>query len=72
MPDQPLISVRDLCKHFRTFRRREGLWGGIQNLFVREYQTVRAVEKITFAIQPGEMVGYIGPNGAGNPPPSRC
>jgi ABC-2 type transport system ATP-binding protein len=65
MPDQPLISVCDLCKHFRTFHRREGLWGGIQNLFVREYQTVRAVEKITFDIQPGEMVGYIGPNGAG-------
>jgi len=65
MSDQPLISVRDLCKHFRTFRRREGLWGGIQNLFVREYQTVRAVDKLNFAIQPGEMVGYIGPNGAG-------
>jgi len=65
MSDQPLISVRDLCKYFRTFQRREGLWGGIRNLFVREYQTVRAVDKITFEIQPGEMVGYIGPNGAG-------
>jgi ABC-2 type transport system ATP-binding protein len=65
MSDKPLILVRDLCKHFRTFRRREGLWGGIQNLFVREYQTVKAVDNITFAIEPGEMVGYIGPNGAG-------
>jgi ABC-2 type transport system ATP-binding protein len=65
MPSAPLISVRDLCKYFRTFRRREGLWGGIQNLFFREYLTVRAVEHITFAIEPGEMVGYIGPNGAG-------
>jgi ABC-2 type transport system ATP-binding protein len=65
MSSAPLISVRDLCKYFRTFRRREGLWGGIQNLFFREYLTVRAVEHITFAIKPGEMVGYIGPNGAG-------
>src|ERR1700689_5495088 len=65
MSSAPLISVRDLCKYFRTFRRREGLWGGIQNLFFREYLTVRAVEHITFAIEPGEMVGYIGPNGAG-------
>ena len=65
MPAQPLISVHDLCKHFRAFKRREGLWGGIQNLFVREYQTVRAVDDITFEIEPGEMVGYIGPNGAG-------
>ncbi|HLW98321.1 MAG TPA: ATP-binding cassette domain-containing protein [Candidatus Acidoferrales bacterium] len=65
MSGQPLISVRDLCKYFRTFHRREGLWGGIQNLFVREYQTVRAVDRISFEIEPGEMVGYIGPNGAG-------
>ena len=41
------------------------MWGGIQNLFVREYQTVRAVDNISFEIEPGEMVGYIGPNGAG-------
>ncbi|MGH9795923.1 MAG: ATP-binding cassette domain-containing protein, partial [Candidatus Acidiferrales bacterium] len=65
MADAPLISVRDLSKQFRTFRRREGVWGAVQDLFVRDYQTVNAVERITFDIQPGEMVGYIGPNGAG-------
>jgi ABC-2 type transport system ATP-binding protein len=61
----PLIHVRDLCKHFRTFRRREGLWGSIQNLFVRKYQTVSAVDRVGFSIDRGESVGYIGPNGAG-------
>jgi len=65
MPEAPLIQVRDLSKSFRTFRRREGVWGAIQNLFVRDYQTVQAVDRITFEIQQGEMVGYIGPNGAG-------
>ncbi len=65
MPSEPLISVRELSKHFRTFRRREGIWGGLQNLFVRDYQTVRAVDNISFSIERGEMVGYIGPNGAG-------
>jgi ABC-2 type transport system ATP-binding protein len=65
MSAKPLISVHELCKNFRAFKRREGLWGGIQNLFVREYQTVRAVDNISFEIEPGEMVGYIGPNGAG-------
>ncbi|MGH9688734.1 MAG: ABC transporter ATP-binding protein [Candidatus Acidiferrales bacterium] len=65
-PDpQPLIYVHDLCKHFRTFRRREGLLGSIQNLFVRQYQTVAAVDRVGFSIQQGESVGYIGPNGAG-------
>jgi viologen exporter family transport system ATP-binding protein len=61
----PLIHVQDLCKHFRTFRRREGLWGSIQNLFVRQYHTVAAVDRVGFNIDRGESVGYIGPNGAG-------
>ena len=65
MAEPPLITVSDLSKDFRTFRRREGVWGGIQNLFVREYLTVKAVDHITFDIDRGEMVGYIGPNGAG-------
>jgi ABC-2 type transport system ATP-binding protein len=63
--NSPLISVRELSKNFRSFQRREGLWGGIVNLFRREYHTVKAVDNISFAIEPGEMVGYIGPNGAG-------
>jgi ABC-2 type transport system ATP-binding protein len=65
MPDAPLIDVRELSKDFRTFKRREGVWGSIQNLFVRERITVRAVDRVSFAVDRGEMVGYIGPNGAG-------
>ena len=62
---QPIIQVKDLTKEFRTFRRREGVKGALQNLFVRDYLTIHAVDKISFAINPGEMVGYIGANGAG-------
>jgi viologen exporter family transport system ATP-binding protein len=65
MSADSLIHVHDLCKHFRTFKRREGVWGSIQNLFVRDYLTVAAVDRVGFAIERGEMVGYIGPNGAG-------
>ena len=62
---EPLIQVRELSKHFRTYHRREGIWGGLQNLFVRDYKTVAAVDRVSFTIERGEMVGYIGPNGAG-------
>src|SRR6202142_4125370 len=64
MPE-PLIQVRELSKYFRTFHRREGIWGGLQNLFVREYKTIKAVDRVSLSIDRGEMVGYIGPNGAG-------
>ena len=65
MDSDPLIHLNKLTKQFRSFHRREGLWGSIQNLFVREYRTVTAVDRVSFSIDRGEMVGYIGPNGAG-------
>ncbi len=60
-----MISVRELTKQFRSYKRREGLWGGIQNLVKREQISITAVERVSFEIGRGEMVGYIGPNGAG-------
>ncbi|MBI3939285.1 MAG: ATP-binding cassette domain-containing protein, partial [Acidobacteria bacterium] len=60
-----LIEVTDLRKVFKTYERREGIWGGVQNLFVREYRDLAAVDGISFSINEGEMVGYIGANGAG-------
>src|SRR5436190_2759827 len=61
----PIIKVRELTKEFRTFRRREGVLGALENLFVREHVTVHAVDRVSFTIEPGEMVGYIGASGAG-------
>lgn len=59
------VEVDSLTKEFRSFKRREGLQGAIVDLFSRQYRTLRAVDRISFKINPGEMVGYIGPNGAG-------
>lgn len=60
-----LIEVEDLTKEFRIFRRAEGVRGAIKNLFIRKYETLRAVDSVSFSIERGEMVGYIGANGAG-------
>ena len=60
-----MIRVSRLCKSFRTFDRKEGLKGAIANLFHREYKEVKAVDDVSFSIGEGEMVGYIGPHGAG-------
>ncbi len=37
----------------------------LRGLYRREYREVRAVDKISFTIEPGEMVAFLGPNGAG-------
>jgi len=60
-----LIEVEKLTKSFRNFKRKEGLRGALVNLFYREYESILAVDEISFQIEPGELVGYIGPNGAG-------
>jgi ABC-2 type transport system ATP-binding protein len=53
----PVIDAVGLSKTYRV--RRGGPW------WRRRLLSVEAVARVTFAIQPGEMVGYIGPNGAG-------
>jgi ABC-2 type transport system ATP-binding protein len=60
-----LIEVRNLVKTFSVTRRRPGLWGAVQNLFVPQRSQVTAVENVNFDLQEGELVGYLGPNGAG-------
>lgn len=61
----PIIQVDNLSKHFKRFRRRPGLLGSVRDLFHRRQETVKAVDDITFSMEPGEIVGYIGANGAG-------
>jgi ABC-2 type transport system ATP-binding protein len=60
-----LISVDHLVKHYRVHERPPGLLAALRSTFKRELQTVRAVDDVSFVIQPGERVGFLGPNGAG-------
>lgn len=62
---KPMIKMVDINKEFKILKRREGIKGSIQDLFSRDYQTLKAVNDVTAEIMPGEMVGYLGPNGAG-------
>ena len=60
-----IISVKNLSKVFKKPIREEGLRGMIKALFSRKYEEVKAVDNISFEIEQGEIVGYIGANGAG-------
>ncbi len=59
------IEVDGLTKHYRVHRRKPGTWAAVKSLFSRTYETVRAVQELSFRIEPGERVGFLGPNGAG-------
>ena len=62
---EPIVRVSRLTKVFKTFRREEGLAAALKSLVKRTATETAAVADVTFAIAPGEMVGYIGANGAG-------
>ncbi len=61
----PIISASGVGKTFRQLKRQSGFGGAVKSLFSRDYSEIRAVDGISFAIDPGEAVGYLGPNGAG-------
>lgn len=38
----------------------------------KQYGTLRAIDALSFAVQPGEVLGLVGPNGAGKTTTLRC
>lgn len=60
-----MIRVQALEKRFKVHRRRAGFTAALRSVFHRTYETVHAVDGVSFAIARGERVGFLGPNGAG-------
>ncbi len=59
------IEVNNLQKHYSVYKKNPGFWGSVTSLWSRHYETVKAVDDISFQIEEGEIIGFIGQNGAG-------
>lgn len=61
----PIIEVKNLVKTYKIIEKEAGLKGYFKNLIQPKYKELTAVDNINFNIEEGELVGYIGENGAG-------
>ena len=61
----PIIKVENLVKTYKVMQKEDGFFGYFKNLIKPKYKELNAVKGINFSIEEGELVGYIGENGAG-------
>jgi ABC-2 type transport system ATP-binding protein len=60
-----IIAVDNLSKIYPVAIKQPGLTGTLSHFFRRTYREIKAVQNVSFKIQPGEIVGFLGGNGAG-------
>ena len=60
-----MIELKHVSKEFVSPKKYPGFKGAIKGLFSNEKVRKTAVDDISFSIKKGEIVGYIGSNGAG-------
>ena len=54
------IEVNGLTKTFRTYKKQPGFAGAVKGLWRRQYEQTVAVKDVTFQVEPGELVGFLG------------
>lgn len=67
-----VIAVSHLSKYYQVHKKEPGLVSSLRSLISRKYETIKAVDDISFEIKEGELVGFIGPNGAGKTTTLKC
>ncbi|MGQ4672117.1 ATP-binding cassette domain-containing protein (plasmid) [Bacillus toyonensis] len=61
-----MIEITNLNKIYKIRKRvSEGKFSVLKNFFSTQYNDINAVSDLSLYIKKGEIVGYIGTNGAG-------
>lgn len=67
-----VIEVLNVKKQYRWEVKKRGFFGVFKSLFSSSYQTVQALNGISFNVEQGEILGLLGPNGAGKSTLFKC
>ncbi len=60
-----IIEVKNLSKSFEVASKEPGLKGTIRHFFNRKIKNINVIKDINFEIKEGEIIGFLGANGAG-------
>lgn len=59
------ICVNNVCKRYKRKRGEKGFINNLKALFNSNYEYIDAIKGVSFNLDKGEIVGYIGANGSG-------
>ena len=60
-----IIEVNNLSKSFDISIKAPGLRATLKHFFKREQKNIKVIKNINFEIKEGEIIGFLGANGAG-------
>ena len=60
-----IIQVTNLSKSFDISLKEPGVKGTLKHFFKRETKSIEVIKNVNFQIKKGEIVGFLGANGAG-------
>ena len=63
--ERNIIEVTQLTKCFNVAAKEPGLKGTLKHFFKRDTKTLKVLKNINFKIKEGEIIGFLGANGAG-------
>ena len=60
-----IIDIKNLSKSFLVASKEPGIRGTFKHFFNRKNKNIKVIKDVNFEIEKGEIVGFLGANGAG-------
>lgn len=59
------VEVQNIVKEYKRRKNSDSFAGMLKSMVFPKYDILRAVNDVSFSIEKGEAIGYVGPNGCG-------